>query len=173
MMSDAVAVYEVQLRDFDAKLAPLGDRIPDVSQPDWREKLANLSTALDELGVRMEAINTLTAVAQLYARAPDVRGRVRDMFIRCRHVRGALWPHDAPTSRERLLPWLLGISMRDVGDNPQEMPQILTHVCEMAAASGVNPVLMLGSIGVISGESLREVILAARNRMVLARAALS
>jgi hypothetical protein len=170
MASDDASAYDAQLCDLDAKLAPLGDRIPDVSQPDWRDKFAKLSKALEEIGVRTDAMNTLTAITQLYARAPDAREGVRELFGRYLNVRGALWPHDAPTSKERLLAWLLGISMRGVGDDPREMQQILTHVCELAAASGVSAVPMLGSIGAISSNSLREVILAARNRLVLAAA---
>jgi hypothetical protein len=165
MAPDDVTVYDVQLRDLDTKLGSLGDHIPDTSRPDWREKLANLATPLDELGVRAEADRVMIAVSELYASTPESRERVRELFGRYPHVRAALWPHKAPTSKELLRPWLLGISMRDVGDDPQEMPQLLAHVCEVAVAAGVDPGSMLASIGAISSGSMRELIIEARGRL--------
>jgi hypothetical protein len=165
MAPDDVTVHDAQLRDLDAKLGSLGDHIPDTSQPDWREKLANLATPLDELGVRAEADRIMTTVTELYAGTPESRDRIREIFRRYRHVRGALWPHEAPTSKELLRPWLLGISMRDMGDDPHEMPQLLAHVCDVAVAAGVNPGSMLASIGAISSGSMRDLIVEVRGRL--------
>jgi hypothetical protein len=165
MAPDDVSVYDAQLRDLDAKLASLGDHIPDTSQPDWREKLANLALPLDGLGVLTLAKRTLTAISELYAGTPEARERIRELFGRYRHVRGALWPHEWPTTKERLRLWLLGISMRDIGDNPQEMSQLLAHICDTAIAAGVDPRSMLPSIGAISSASMRELITEARGRL--------
>jgi hypothetical protein len=164
MAPDDVAVYDAQLRDIDAKLASLSGHIPNTSQLDWREKLVNLALPLDELGVLTVAEKALTSIVELYAGMPEARERIREMFGRYRHVRGALWPREAPTSKERLRPWLLGISMRDVGDNPQEMSALLMHICETAAAAGANPGTMLPSIGAISSPAMRELIVEARGR---------
>jgi hypothetical protein len=165
MAPDDVAVYDVQLRELDTKLASFGDHIPDTSLPDWREKLAGLAQHLDRLGARAIAERTLTGVSELYAGRPEARERIREMFGRYRHVRGALWPTEPPTTKERLRLWLLGIPMRDVGDNPQEMSALLAHICDVAGAAGVDPRSMLPSIGAISSPSMRELIIEARGRL--------
>jgi hypothetical protein len=54
--------------------------------------------------------------------------------------------------------------MRDVGDDPQEMAQMLIHVCDVAVAAGVNPGSMLTPVGAISSGPMRELIVEARCR---------
>jgi hypothetical protein len=165
MAPDDVTVYDAQLRDLDAKLGALGAHMPDISQPDWRDKLANLALPLDELGVLAAAEKALTGLSELYAGVPESRERIRELFKQYRHVRRALWPHESPTTRERLRPWLLGVSMRGVGDDPQQAAQLLAHVCDVAVAAGVDPGSMLPSIGAISSPALRDVIVEIRGRL--------
>jgi hypothetical protein len=165
MAPDDVTVYDAQLRDLDAKLGSLGAYMPDIGQPDWREKLANIARSLDELGVLAAAEKALTGVSELYAGTPEARVRIRELFNQYKHIRGALWPHDAPTTKERLRPWLLGISMRDVGDDPQALALVLANVCEAAVGAGVDPGSMLASVGAISSPAMRELFVEARGRL--------
>jgi hypothetical protein len=164
MSTDRINEYDAQLSQLNARLKPLGDRLPE-------NRPSNYTSALDELGVQAEATRLMAVVTELYTSNPETRDRIRDMFSRYRYIRWALWPTPQPTNEELFREYLLAISMRDVGDDPRDTPIMLAHVCEVATAAGVDVGSVLESVAAISSDhnprgwkSIREMMLEAKHR---------
>jgi hypothetical protein len=169
MTIDRLGEYDAQLSQLETKLEPFRARSPETSY----------KTFFDELGVRAEAMHLMTAVAELYASTPESRDRIRGMFGRYRFVREWLWPSQEPTTPELFRLWLLGVSMRDAGDDPRDMAFGVSNVCRVAVSAGVDVAPILESVAAISsdqrtfhgrGVSMREVMLEAKRGFSSGRA---
>ena len=163
MIIDRLGEYDAALSQLETKLQPMRARIPEKSY----------EHPLDELGVRAEAMRLMAAVAELYDSTPESRERIRGMFGRYRFVSGVLWPNEEPTTPELFRLWLLGISMRDGGDDPRDMAFSVLRACGVAVSAGVDVGPILASVAAISndrskygfGVSMREVMIEAKNRI--------
>lgn len=164
MTIERIDEYEAQLSQLDTKLKPLGDRIFDHGMPEFPPR------ALDELGMRTEAMRLMTEITELYASTPELRDRIRDNFRRYRYVSWALWPSQEPTTSELFRLWLLGLSMRDTGRDPRDMAFNVSRACETAISAGVEVGSILESVAALSSDqrkyrflSMREVMLEAKD----------
>jgi hypothetical protein len=154
-MTDNISGYDAQLAQLDAKLKPLGS----LDMRDSRQVEAEHPDPLDEAVGRATADPILAAVTALYLNDPEAREPIRAMFDRYRSVRWALWPGQEPTTVELLRSWLLGISMRDVGPDPRDMPLKLMRVCRVAAAAHVDVEPVLRSVASVSSEFIGKMML--------------
>jgi hypothetical protein len=182
MTIDHLDEYDAQLSQLDAslkrlsnglyyKLKRLGNRVR------FKPSL-QVYASLDELGKRAEAMRLMTAVAELYASAPESRDHIRGIFERYGYVRAVLWPSQEPTTPEHFRLWLLVISMRDAGDDPRDMAYCVSKACKVAISADVDVGPILESVAAISndrreyrfgssvvfGASMRDVMLEAKDR---------
>jgi hypothetical protein len=158
----AVTVYSsidecnVRLRQLNEKLRPIAERpiVPTMQGFLERQESLRKCHPLDQVGGRAEAESLLASLTEFYVSSPDLREPIRNMFERYRSVRWALWPQQQSTTEEGFRSRLLGISMRDVHEDPRDALSELERNCQTAEAAGMDIRPIIESVAAISSEPI-------------------
>jgi hypothetical protein len=150
---------------LDRALKPIADRPVDITDSDWVKKAHSRPSPLDEAGVREEAEALLDSLLDVYrSGGDDDRLAVREILGENPAFTWATRVTEPPTSAEGFRRHLLLVSAADGRPDLRDSIVEVNALCARAAGAEVDVVPVLDEVAAKSGDSIRAVLLNARQR---------